>query len=100
MPGASIYSCRRSQNLQTEGLGGLEDDLDEFLGSAGEVTGSGAGAAGWNVDLELDAGVDAPVWLDQLFAFLRAWGLPEDTYVVIPADDRGTEARSLAVFSD
>lgn len=33
--------------------GELDDDLEDLLGSAGEVTGAGAGDRGWNIDLEI-----------------------------------------------
>jgi hypothetical protein len=100
MPRAFIYSSQVSPKLQTEGLDGLEDDLDEFLGPAGEATGSGIGATGWNMDLDLVPGVDARDWLDPLIAYLRRWGLSDDTYVVIPAGDGESEGRHLRVFPD
>lgn len=93
-----IYSSQSSAPLQREGLSGLEDDLDDFLGAAGEVTGSGMGTEGWNIDLELAAGTDVENWLGQIAGFLQEWGVPEDTYLVISAGQEGTEPRRLPVF--
>lgn len=38
---------------QVEDIGDLEDRIDEVLGDRGEVTGSGIGVSGGNIDIEL-----------------------------------------------
>jgi hypothetical protein len=59
----------------------LEDDLDDFLGEGGEVTGGGSGLPGWNVDLTLADDADLESWVGKLVLFLREWGVPQDTYL-------------------
>ena len=92
-----IYSKRSSPALE-EGRGGLEEDLEEFLAGAGEVTGGGGGDRGWNVDLEIWGDVEP--WLERLCQFLRDWGVPGDTYLCIfPAGWSGdTQPRHVDVF--
>jgi hypothetical protein len=91
-----VYSTRPLP----EPRGGLEDDLEEWLAGAGEVSGGGGGAAGWNIDLELFDDLAADQWIDRLAAFLREWGVPEDTsFNVFPADwVEGDEPQQVSVF--
>ena len=60
-------------------LGELEDTIDDLLGDNGEVTGSGIGINGGNIDIEI---YDKTV-LDILIEELRKQNLPSDTYLVI-----------------
>jgi hypothetical protein len=76
-----LYSSKSSPALQREGRGGLEDDLDEFFGDAGEVTGGGSGNTGWNLDMRLFDASDLERWLERLTAFLRNWGVPDDAFL-------------------
>ena len=62
-----------------EARGNLEDDLDDYLGETGEVTGGGGGMRGWNIDLEVSD--DAlPKMIERLTDFLTEWGVPPDTH--------------------
>ena len=83
-----------------EPRGGLEDDLEEFLEGSGEITGGGGGATGWNVDVELYEGASAEDWIARLAAFLREWGVPDDTYLKVFSADwvEGDEPRRVALF--
>jgi hypothetical protein len=94
-----IYSKVYSPAILSEGRGGLEDDLQDFMGDAGEITGGGGGDRGWNVDLEVTA--DAEVWLERICEFLRQWGVAEDTHLCVYPDGwvEGTEPREVPVFS-
>jgi hypothetical protein len=76
-----IYSSKSSPALRSEGRGGLEDDLEEFLSAAGEVTGGGAGNTGWNIDLHFHDASELEQWLERLAGFLRDWGVPDDTFL-------------------
>ena len=91
-----IYSAQ----LLSEPRSGLEDDLEEFLGPAGEVTGGGAGATGWNIDLALIDDASADDGIERLAAFLREWGVPDDTYLKVFSADwvEGDEPRRVALF--
>ena len=93
-----IYSERSLR----EARGSLEDDLEDFLGEAGEVTGGGGGERGWNIDLELFEDESAEQWIERLVVFLREWGVPEDAYLKVFPDDwvQGTEPRRVAVFEE
>ncbi|HEY8505246.1 MAG TPA: hypothetical protein VIL46_11735 [Gemmataceae bacterium] len=99
-----IYSKQSSPALEREGRAGLEDDLDEFLGEAGETTGGGSGVTSeaWNVDLELFDDTQLEEWIERLTHFLREWGVPEDTYFKVFPEDwvGGTEPRRVNVFPD
>jgi hypothetical protein len=66
------------------GIGELEDALDRALGSSGEVTGSGTGPAGGNIDLfiEDDALSDGQV-LQLIRNALADDEVPESIWVVI-----------------
>jgi hypothetical protein len=59
--------------------GDLEDDLEEFLGGAGEVTGGGSGVEGYHIDLELDDDEDLEQWIVRLCDFLRHQGARRGT---------------------
>ena len=88
-----IYS---SQHLQ-EARGDLEDDLDDFLSGAGEVTGGGLGEVGWNIDLRLEDSADVEDLAHRLVLFLRDRGVPEDTFFEVCTDR--TEPRRVEVFA-
>lgn len=62
-----------------EARGNLEDDLSDFLGEAGEVTGGGSGTHGWNIDLQVSDEA-LPGLLEKLTEFLTEWGVPPDTH--------------------
>jgi hypothetical protein len=72
-----IYS---SQPLNSA-RGNLEDDLDDMLGAAGEVTGGGSGKRGWNIDLEIYEDDKFQDWLRDVIAFLKRQDVPVDTYL-------------------
>ncbi len=86
-----IYSKATSPRLEQEGRAGLEDDIDELLGSAGEVTGGGSGTAGWNIDLELGDGEKIEVWTERIIRFLRDWGVPPDIELEIVPESTGSD---------
>jgi len=88
-----IYSKQRLG----EPRGDLEDDLDAFLGGAGEVTGGGGGEAGWNVEVLLDDATYAEPWVDRLAEFLRDRGVPEDTHFDVVSEDQ--QPRRIGVFA-
>lgn len=58
----------------------IESQIEDFLGSRGEVTGGGGGNSGGNVDVEIE-GDDALQVLQDLMKFLRTLGLPNNTIV-------------------
>ncbi len=66
------------------GIDELEDALAQALGDIGEVTGSGTGGAGSNIDvfIEDDALSDGQV-LDLLREAIADYGIPGSTRVVI-----------------
>jgi hypothetical protein len=78
----------------------LVDDLEDFLGPAGEVTGKGSGLAGWNIDIELGDGESVWDWVPRLLQFLRDWGIPRDAYLrVFPPDwVEGTDGKRVNVY--
>ena len=79
-----VYSRQGNQKLVEEGRQGLEDDLEAFLDGAGEVTGGGSGEVGWNIDLEINTPWPfARRWVPRLCGFLRQWGVPPDTYLMV-----------------
>ena len=61
----------------------LEDDIQELLGGAGEVTGGGSGQSGWNIDVAWAEGIAPEGWVARLAAFLREWGVPGDTFMTV-----------------
>ena len=77
---------------------GLEDDLDDMLGDAGEVTGGGSGGAGWNIDVEILVEAEANSLVSQIAAFLRDYPVPSDTHMNVAVAD-GLPIR-FDVFSD
>lgn len=56
----------------------MEDKIDEILGNKGEVTGSGMGIMGGNIDIEI---YDTTI-IDILLEELTKLGLPYDTYLI------------------
>jgi hypothetical protein len=98
----STTVCVYSTKPLPEPRGGLEDDLEELLAGAGEVSGGGGGAAGWNIDLELFDDLSADQWIDRLAAFLREWGVPEDTSLKVFSADgvEGDEPQQVSVYGD
>lgn len=57
----------------------LEDALGELLGDEGEVTGSGVGIRGGNIDIEFNNQSQ----IDDIVKALKKFNLPPDTYYVI-----------------
>ena len=57
----------------------LEESIEEILGDEGEVTGSGMGISGGNLDIEL---WDETI-LEDFLKKLRELEFPQDTYYVI-----------------
>ena len=64
----------------------IEDALDDVLADAGEVTGGGAGSAGWNIDIELISCDDTDRHVAEIARILRELAVPTYTYLVIGAD--------------
>jgi hypothetical protein len=95
---ADIYIYSEKSLLQRTGKDRdeLEDDLETFFGEAGDVTGAGAGNAGWHLDLHLHDASDLERWLERLAAFLQNWGVPQDTYLEVFVT---TGPRRIDVFS-
>ena len=62
----------------------LEDSIDQFLGGRGEVTGSGAGSSGSNLDVELVDDQFADEVFEGLLKLLRTLNVPVGTRVVRP----------------
>jgi len=65
------------------GLDDLEDALTYALGDAGEVTGTGVGEAGANLDVEFFEGVGESRALSILREALAAFTLPTASEVVV-----------------
>ena len=83
-----------------EPRGNLEDDLDDFLGDAGEVTGGGGGERGWNIDFEI-TNQEFDNLLPELLVFLTRWGVPRNAYLKIYPDDwEETEEPRVVKLSD
>ena len=84
-------------------LSELEADLESWLGNAGEITGTGSGRLGWNIDVELADGQNIERCVAQLFAALSSSpvGVPRDTYfrVFPPVWVEGTGGRLVQVYS-
>jgi hypothetical protein len=76
--------------------GALEDDLESFLGASGEVTGGGAGASGWNIDLEFSEIASGE--LARLREFLVEWGVPRDTYLRVVPRAAGEQPYEILVY--
>lgn len=60
-------------------IGDLEDKIDEILDDKGEVTGSGMGTNGGNLDIEV---YDKNIF-DNLLIELTKLEFPNDTYLII-----------------
>ncbi|MDE7225004.1 MAG: hypothetical protein K2O34_14655 [Acetatifactor sp.] len=54
----------------------LEDDLEKLLGENGEVTGSGVGASGGNIDIELFGKENI---LQDIESYLLSYGFDAET---------------------
>jgi hypothetical protein len=80
---AFLYWHTTSERLGEKGRGRLEDDIDEWLGSAGEVTGGGSGLTGGNVDIEVTGFDTVEAFSTALRQFLVRWGVPRDAYFTI-----------------
>jgi hypothetical protein len=65
------------------GLDELEDALIDALGDRGEVTGTGTGEKGSNLDLEFFAEIDESRALTLVREALAAFSLPASSEVVI-----------------
>lgn len=59
----------------------IEDLLEEHLGQNGEVTGSGAGQTGSNLDLEIFG--NAHDHVERIKGLLRQAGVPAGTVIVV-----------------
>jgi hypothetical protein len=66
------------------GLDQIEDALDVALSGVGEVTGSGTGKEGSNIDIYIENGtLDKMAVLALLRTALQRFGMPESTKVTI-----------------
>lgn len=79
MPDIFIYSKQPLEEARQD----LEDDLETFLGSAGQCTGGGQGEGGWNIDLEIFRVSDLEACAARIGEFLRRRPVPQDTYLVL-----------------
>jgi hypothetical protein len=61
----------------------LEDDIEEWLGDRGEVTGGGSGKDGWDIDICLAAERVTDDFLNELLAFLRGLDAPPGVKVTV-----------------
>lgn len=91
-----IYSKKSLLQYAGKARDELEDDLEQLLGEAGEVTGAGAGTAGWNLDVRLHDASALEQWLERLTTFLRNWEVPDDTHLEVFLT---TGPRRVDVFS-
>lgn len=66
-------------------LGDMEDDLDDLLQGTGEVTGSGMGIGGGNIDIEFDADPDV---LQKIISYLTSCGFDGETILDINGERR------------
>jgi hypothetical protein len=78
--------------MELVGVPGLEDDLHELLGEAGEAVSSGVGCGLWSVDLVLYDGEAPDVWVERVASYLRNWGAPKDTQLRVGMEE------AVAVF--
>lgn len=62
-------------------LGDIEDDLDDLLQGTGEVTGSGMGMEGGNIDIEFEA--DAADGLQKIISYLTSCEFDGETILDI-----------------
>lgn len=62
----------------------IEDALDELLDGAGEVTGTGMGESGSNIDIEIFEG-DPVDYIESIREVLKGLQVPDD--MVIEVDD-------------
>ena len=60
----------------------IEDQIDDFLGEKGEVTGGGSGISGGNIDIEIYDKVNESI-VKELKGFLQELQLPDNTYLVV-----------------
>ena len=60
----------------------IEDQIDDFLGEKGEVTGGGSGISGGNIDIEIYDKVNENI-VKELKGFLQELQLPNNTYLVV-----------------
>jgi hypothetical protein len=99
-----IHSAQSSPRMEVEGRYGLEDDLEEFLGEAGRLSGAGVGIGSlqWNIDLELDGDEHWQAWVDRVVRFLREWGVPADTELVVlpPSWEPGMDNLPVRVYDE
>jgi hypothetical protein len=96
-----IYASGTSWAMRTEGRSGLEDRLDGFFGDAGDCVGAGTSLVdgGWDLAYQVEGTVEE--WLPKLLGFLRAWGVPPDTELVVTTDEEleaGAEGRKMPVY--
>ncbi len=78
-----VTAKQSSPAMQQAGRIGLEEELEDLLGDAGEVGDGGSGSMGWDVNLELFDDAEVQPWVEKLTAFLRTWGAPADTAIII-----------------
>lgn len=64
----------------------VEEAIESFLEQSGEVTGSGAGAQGANIDIEIYDVVDPRTLLEGLRTFLASLSVPINTEIVLEGE--------------
>ncbi len=82
--------------------GDLEDELEGFLGEAGELTGGGSGIQGYNIDLSLNDGEEVEEWVLRLRNFLQKVGVRPGTFFeVFPEGwEPGMPHRGVEIFGE
>jgi hypothetical protein len=70
-----------SRTPMKKSRGDLEYDIEQLIEGSGEWAGGGGGKRGWDIVLEIYDDTQVRRWLDALAAFLREWGVPEDTFL-------------------
>lgn len=67
----------------------MEDAIEEYLGDKGEVTGSGIGNRGANVDIEVFGEEDDFTILNGIKKVLQDLGVPQDTVLTVNGQPQG-----------
>jgi hypothetical protein len=80
-----IYSPPPTEGVEGACRSDLEDAVEEFFGSAAEMTGAGSGSLGFNLDFALADGEDVESWVARLREFLKqANARPGTVFEVFP----------------
>lgn len=69
----------------------VEDEIEEALGDDGEVTGTGTGETGSNIDVEILGDGDEAKYLELIRTALRRLNAPESTVIQTESGRYGLE---------